>query len=123
MITGMVNPRRRAIVTLTIRGPLGQSLDVEAKLDTGFTESLSLPHRLVQALGLRLGNVDRVVLADGRIILVELYEATAVWSGQDRNVMVHCLEGTPLIGMFLIYHHLVTLEVRDHGPVTITPLP
>jgi predicted aspartyl protease len=70
-----------------------------------------------------LGNLDRVVLADGRIILVELYEATAVWSGQDRNVMVHCLEGTPLIGMFLIYHHLVTLEVRDHGPVTITPLP
>jgi predicted aspartyl protease len=43
MISGIVTADREAIVRLHLRGTSGLGVDVEAVLDTGFTEYLSLP--------------------------------------------------------------------------------
>ena len=123
MIVGLVKPSREAIVTLEVRGPSQIAMDIEAILDTGFTESLTLNRALVGALGLRYVNTDDVTLADGSIVGTDLYEGTVLWNGQLRPVIVHCLEGSPLIGMSLLYDHLLTVEVVDGGPVTIDPIP
>ena len=123
MITGIVQPGRQAIVHLQVKGRGGNSIAIDGILDTGFTEALTLPYSLVLALRLRFLNIDSATLADGSVILVELYEGTVVWNGQDRHIIVHCLEGDPLIGMSLIYSHHLAMDAVDHGAVTLTPLP
>ena len=52
MITGSVNAYREPIIGLTIRGPIGKEMEVEAVIDTGFNGSLSLPSSLIALLGL-----------------------------------------------------------------------
>ena len=45
MIAGSVNAYREAIIDLAIRGPVGQALEAEAVIDTGFNGSLSFTFR------------------------------------------------------------------------------
>jgi predicted aspartyl protease len=123
VITGVVQVGRQAVIRVRVKGSGGRSLEVEAVLDTGFTEALCLPEVTILSLGLRFLSIDTVILADGSHLTVTLYRGTVVWDGQDRSVVVHCMEGDPLIGMSLIYDHLLMMEGRDHGPVTLTALP
>ena len=123
MITGVVRPSREAIVGLRLRGANTVEIDVEAVLDTGFTEYLTLPLALVNSLGLPRVNTDKVILADGNTVGVDLYEGVVIWDAQERAIIVHCMEGSPLIGMSLLYDHLLTMEVVDSGPVSIDAIP
>ncbi len=64
-----------------------------------------------------------MTLADGGVVGVDLYEGFVLWDNQDRRVIVHCLEGAPLIGMSLFVDHLLTIAVVDGGRVTLDALP
>jgi clan AA aspartic protease len=121
MISGMITASREALVRVRVRG--SQEIEVDAVLDTGFTEYLSLPPSLIALLALPYVTLDRVMLADGSIVRSRVYEARVVWEGQERIVSAHATQGTPLIGMSLLYDHLLTMEVVDGGAVTIEPLP
>jgi predicted aspartyl protease len=123
VITGTVKPSREAVVDLKLRGINGLEVTVEAILDTGLTESITLPQALVAMLALPYVNLERVTLADGSIVDVELYRGLVNWEGQDRRVIVHCMEGTPLIGMSLIWDTLVTMKLVNGGSVTIDSVP
>ena len=52
MIQGVVNAAYEPVVTLTLQGPSGQSPKIEAVVDTGFSEFLTLPSVLVSEMGL-----------------------------------------------------------------------
>ena len=52
MIVGIVDPRRRCLVSLEVRGPGGQQETVEFQVDTGFNGSLQLPLEAVARLEL-----------------------------------------------------------------------
>jgi predicted aspartyl protease len=97
--------------------------DVDAVLDTGFTEYLTLPLSCVTMLALPYLFTDHVTLAGGTMVPVDLYEGTILWDGHNRRVTVHCLEGTPLIGMSLLFDHLFTAQIIDGGLATIVPFP
>ena len=90
--------------------------------DTGFTQYLTLPQSWIEALALPLLERDRMYLADGSSTLVNLHEGVIVWDGREREVVIHSLEGTPLIGMSLLLKQLLTAEVMSGGTVTISPL-
>lgn len=123
MITGAVTPGREAIVQVRLRGPQGALTAIDAVLDTGFTEYLSLPQVWVTALALPYLFTDDAVLADGSQITVDVYEGVIDWDGHGRVVPVHCMEGTPLMGMSLLWDHLVNMLVVDGGIMTIDPVP
>jgi predicted aspartyl protease len=123
MITGVVTANREAVVRLKLRDVQGAEVEIDTILDTGFTESLSLPRTWVNALVLAFIEEDEMILADGSLIRVDLYEGIVLWDGQERTVVVHCMEGSPLIGMSLIYDHLLTMQVVDGGDVTIDAMP
>lgn len=123
MIRGQVSPDHEAVVVLTLRGPTGRQITVDAVIDTGFTEALTLEPQQVLALGLLFQDVSRMVLGDGSIASLSVYEAVVVWDSQERPVLVHAADGGCLMGMGLLYGHDLHVQVVDGGSVTIEPLP
>ena len=87
MITGKVTSDE-ARIRLKVKGPRRRQRETEAVIDTDYTGSLTLPHRLVVALGLSWQSVDRGTLADGSECLVDVYEARVVWDGKPRRILV-----------------------------------
>jgi clan AA aspartic protease len=123
VIHGTVSPFREAILLLTVRGPSGQEEQVDAVIDTGFSDFLTLPPNLIARLGLRFRSSTRVTLADGSTVALDLYRATVLWDGQPFDVPVIAAGSDPLVGMSLLYGFRVVIEVVDGGPVTIDALP
>ena len=122
MITGSVNAYREPIIGFAIRGPIGQELEVEAVIDTGFNGSLSLPSSLIALLGLAWRRRGRAILADGSESIFDIYEATVVWDGQPRRVAVDAADTDPLVGMSLLDGYELTIQAKDGGKVTIKEL-
>ena len=123
MINGQVTPDREAVIRLTLRGPSGQEVEVDAVLDTGFTEYLSLPPAVVRTLQLPYRASTQFTLADGSIVSLDIFRVMVLWDGQSRVVPVLAAAGGALIGMALVYGSRVTLNVVDGGPVNIEALP
>jgi predicted aspartyl protease len=123
VIAGVVTPSREARVRLTILNAGGQQQQIEAMIDTGFNLFLTLPPLLIAALGLPFAVPAKATLADGTVVGLDCYWLTLLWEGQPRRIVVVAADGTPLIGMSLLYGSRVTLDVVDGGPVTIEPLP
>ena len=92
MIEGVVSAAHEAVVTLPLQGPAGQTLAVDAVVDTGFNRFLTLPPPMVEALGLSLTGVNRVVLADSSEVTLDVYRVTVLWDGQARDVVAYAAD-------------------------------
>jgi clan AA aspartic protease len=123
VIIGLVTPNREPIVELRVRGPQNTELVVKTILDTGFTAYLSLPPSLIAALGLPYRGTDTLMLADGSLVSSDYYEAIVVWDGRERKVSVHSLGGSALLGMSLLWGHLLTMRIVSGGRATISSIP
>ncbi len=119
MILGAVNDAYEAVISLTVQGPSGQSREVEAVIDTGFTGFLSLPSALATELGLPFLTYESAFLADGSLVRFSVHDATALWDGRPRRVYAHLSDATPLIGMRMLDDHDLSIQVRDGGRVVI----
>ena len=101
----------------------GREHDVEAVVDTGYTEWLSLPPGVIADLGLRWRSLDRATLADGSECLFDVYVATVMWDGTERRVLVDEADTDPLVGMALLNGYELKMQVRSRGKVSIKRLP
>lgn len=119
MIEGVVNAAREAVVTLPLRGPEGQTREIEAVIDTGYSGFLTLPTTMVAELGLTFQSEGRATLADGSEAAFDIYGVTALWNGQPRYVEADAVGPTPLAGMLLLDAHSLYVEVEDGGRVVI----
>ena len=119
MVEGVVNSRLEAVVSLSLSGTLGNNREVEAVVDTGFSEFLILPTELARELGLAFGGVTLMILADGEKQYFEYYNVTVMWDGRPRTVRAHVADGTPLVGMALLHGHSLYVEVAEGGRVVI----
>ena len=123
MIIGRVTAQREAIVGLAVLDTAQQPHDVDTVIDTGFNGFLTLPRAMVQTLQLPLAGNRRVTLGDGSTVVLDLYLATVLWDTQPREVLMLQAEGSPLMGMALLYGNRVILHVVDNGDVLIEPCP
>jgi len=123
VIIGTVSAYREAVVSLKLRATSGQEEEVEAVIDTGFTEFLTLPPALIHSLGLARAGIVRVTLADASQVDLEAYLAELVWDGGVRTVSALAADGGPLVGMSLLYGHELKLWVVDGGSVIIERFP
>lgn len=79
MIIGTVDVfRREALVRLHLQAPNGIIHEVEAVLDTGFTDDLTLPSDLITTLGLLRLRTDQVQLSDGSLVACAIHEAAVL---------------------------------------------
>ena len=123
MITGSVNTDLEPIVRLVVLGSGSLQQQVEALVDTGFTGYLTLPPAAITALQLTWLGRDQGTLADGSVLLFDVYRGTVLWNGRPRTIEVEAASAQPLAGMTLLERHRLGIEVIDGGAVTITPLP
>lgn len=122
MIQGVVNASFDAVVRLPIRGRSGQSLEVEAIVDTGFNGFLTLPSSLVAELGLPSISRGSALLADGREVEFDVYRVELLWDGRTRYVRADATGSRPLIGMSLLHRHGLYVEVVEGGRVEVAKL-
>ncbi len=122
MITGRVF-RRRPTVLLTVFGPNKQIDDIEVIVDTGFSGSLALPPGDVATLGLPFANYYDAGLADGSRLRIAVHEATIIWHGSRRTVLVMATGKRALVGMSLIYGSRLILDGQDGGALALEELP
>ena len=119
MIQGVVNATLEAVVPLTVQGPAGQSRDIEAVIDTGFSGSLTLPPPLVAELGLAFDGTGWAFLADGTQARFDVHSVTMLWGDGPRRVYVYAADAAPLVGMQLLHSHSLYVEVENGGRVVI----
>ena len=122
MITGKIRDERVAIIEVEVIG-LNQRAKIDAILDTGFTDYLTLPEFLIDYLKLPRIGTRRAIIAHGGAVLLNLYLAKVIWHGKERDIEVLQTDKQPLVGMSLLRGSRVTLDVIANGDVTIAPLP
>lgn len=123
MISAQITLDNEALVYLKLIGNTGIQADIPFIIDTGFSGFLSLPQSWMDALGYPVNGSDRVTLADGSHIEVNLHDGKVVWDGQTKDVLIHCLGGDALIGMSIMSEYLLHLPIRISSTGTLTALP
>ena len=123
MISGVVTGNREAVIQLVIIGPNGRRQRIEAIIDTGFTGFLTLPDPSVELLELPWLCRQPGILADGKVDFFDVYTAEVIWDGQRRTVEIEATDTEPLVGMGLLAHYSLRMDVREGGIVTIQALP
>jgi len=123
MITGVVTEEWEATLAVTVRAVAGRGEGVETAVDTGFNGFLTLPDSMIASLGLPYHSRTVVTLADGSQVALRQYEASVLWDGTERDVLVLEADGGPLTGMALLRGSRLTLDVEIGGAVIVEPLP
>ncbi len=119
MIEGSVNAAYEAVVTLSLQGSEGQTRDIEAVIDTGYTGTLTLPTAVVADLGLSFSHMGWAFLANDDVVSFDVHNATVLWDGQPRHIKADATGSTPLVGMLLLDRHNLNIDVEDGGRVLI----
>ena len=119
MIEGSVDATLECRIALGLRSPSGETRDVDAVVDTGFSRFLTLPPAVVEELGLPFAGARLVILADGSEVALDAYAATVLWDGRPREIVVYAADTMPLIGMSMLGGHSLYVEVESGGRVVI----
>lgn len=119
MIEGVVNASHEALVTLVLHGPTGQTSEVNAVIDPGYSGSLTLPPELVAKLELPYVFSGKATLADDSEVGFRVHRVTALWDSRLRHIEADAVGSTPLVGMALLRAHSLYVEVTDGGRVII----
>lgn len=123
MITGIVNEYNEATLRLLVKGNAGQLHEVEAVIDTGFTEFLSLPVALIETLGLVQIRTEDMMQSDGSIVTFRIYAGTVVWDGKNKDIEIQVGEASPILGLALIQDYCLIFPVRSGSTLTLTLIP
>ena len=118
MMQGYVNANDEAIVAIVVGYDRRRKL-VDAVIDTGFTGFLSLPSAIVTELDLPWSYRERATLGDGSETLFDIYEASAIWDGQYRDIEINVAETEPLLGMRMLRGYRLQIDAIAGGLVTI----
>jgi clan AA aspartic protease len=121
MIIGSVT-NLEASIQIEIIGLDGSRHPLRAVVDTGYNGYITLPTLLINSLGLASSGKVRGMLADGTTISMSTYLADVAWLNEIKRIVVTEAEGGPLIGMALLEHSRVMIDVIDGGRVDIQSL-
>ena len=118
---------REAVIALRLSslGGSGRSAEVQAVIDTGFTDWLTIPAGVAEYLGLPVRGSVEAELADGRVERLPIYRVRVSWHGRTRSVKAYAAPGfaeEALIGMSLLRGSRLTVDATPGGTVRIEEL-
>ena len=96
---------------------------MNAVLDTGFSDYLSLTSEQVQTLNRLSSNQVSSTMADGTTRTALLYFASVEWDSIPTLIEVIGGDDVPLIGIALLQGYNLSVDVVDGGTVGIIRLP
>ena len=112
-----------ARVSVAVAGPSREFREIEFVVDTGFSGGLTLPESLIRELNLSPYRHRRVRIADDRVIYIESFHGLVQWHGRLLSILVYQSETPrPLLGTAMLENCRLTVDLREGGPVAITPL-
>lgn len=110
------------IIKVAVLNSQGQSWFVNAILDTGAVCELTLPAEVIRNLGLIRRDKVSARLAGDLEIMAGVYDGQILWDGHARAIVVHELEGPPLLGTILLEGYRIEIDLIEGGAVEVTPL-
>ena len=122
MIEGVVNAGREAVVTIPLLGSEGQTREIEAVIDTGYSGFLTLPPALALEMELSYVGNGFAYLANDAEVEFDVYGVTVLWDSQERYIEIDASGSTPLAGMLLLDKHTLTIDIEPGGRVLIHPI-
>ena len=87
MISGVVSSTRWPIVDLVILDADGHERAIEARIDTGFSDDLTLPRSAIAQLGLTRLDRSNYRIGDSSTKTFNTYAATIRWQGELRRII------------------------------------
>ena len=96
---------------------------VEVRLDTGFSDDITLPIAAINRLRLKPIDRSNFRVGDGSVVTFSTYAATIRWHGVMRQIIVLESEVTPVLGVGLVWGSNVSIDFQPGGEVAITELP
>ena len=109
----------QARISVIFRLPGRSDQEFECVIDTGFEGFLTLPPAIITELGLPYLSEINANLADNTNIVADVYLATIVWKGVDRNVAVLAMGRRPLVGTALLKDYHLSVDFCEGGSVII----
>lgn len=122
VIRGRVDFTLEAVVVVPVMDGNGQFRPVEFVIDTGFDGCLTLPPGVIQELGLELTGSAGVTFGNGQTEDWPAWQCRILWHDRPRDAAVFESRGESLLGMALLEHSAVTIQVRTDGEVVIEEL-
>jgi clan AA aspartic protease len=117
MMTGHVTANGEIVLTLSPADPV--ATPIETVVDTGFNGELTLPSKILPALGAVPTGSRVAELADGSWVIMDVYAVTVLWHQKPRVIAVMEADSTPLVGMELLWGSRVTFDAQDQGRVMV----
>ena len=112
-----------ARVSVAVAGPSREFREIEFVVDTGFSGGLTLPESVIRELNLRLYRQRRVRTAEDRVLRIPTNHGLVQWHGRLLSILVYQSETPrPLLGTAMLENCRLTIDLREGGPVAITPL-
>nr|WP_208492145.1 clan AA aspartic protease [aff. Roholtiella sp. LEGE 12411] len=105
-------------MSVIILPPEHSGVEIECVIDTGFEGFLTLPPSVIAALGLPyLININ-ANLANNSSVETNVYLATVVWNGVERNIAA-LMGRRPLIGTALLENYHLSIDFCERGTVLV----
>ena len=123
MIEGFVSADLEAVVRISLLAPDGQTTEVDAVIDTGYSGFLTLPPSLVTELDLPYVFSGRATLTDNTEVSFSVYSVTVIWDSKPLRVEADAVGSAPLVGMAMLDNHNLSIQVRNGGQVIIQAEP
>ena len=111
-MTGRVDEAGRALLAVTVTDSASPRTAIwDAWIDTAFNGELVVPRRLLDLEGFQLTTSSEALLADGSLVVVDLYEGIIDWFGNKKRVeIVASTSLFPLLGVGLLQGHKLTID-------------
>ena len=84
---------------------------MDAVIDTGYTEYLTLPPTIVAQLRLPFAGKTIAFLADGTRVTFDGYGVMLLWDGRPKQIIAYESVSIPLVGMGLLQGHNLNIDV------------
>jgi clan AA aspartic protease len=122
MMTGQVVDLH-AWLPVIFRSTNQPDLAINFVIDTGFTGFLTLPATAVAAMSLPFLHRIPADLADSSTIELDVYAATILWNGVERQVPLLAIGHRPLLGTSLLANSELLIQFFEDGLVSVNSSP
>ena len=119
MTTGHIDQHGHPVLPVDLFDRQGRLHRVEAMIDTGFDDFLTLPAHLVQRMGLVWASRMPMQAATSEWAQFDVYAADVLWLGNRLPLRVLQTQSEILVGTRLLWETQLTVQFWEGGSVNV----